>query len=74
MDTFFFIFRIREKHKDNQATLLQTQEALSLLGYHSSPKSPGIRILSIDGGGMRGIIALEALKLFEEKTGKPIHE
>lgn len=33
-----------------------------------------IRILSIDGGGVRGIIPLYVLKYFEEKSGKPISD
>jgi hypothetical protein len=41
---------------------VQCNEALALLGYFRPPPSRGIRILSIDGGGMRGFIALEALK------------
>ena len=39
------------------------QEVLGRLGYQERLKlSPGIRILSIDGGGMKGIMALEILK------------
>ena len=33
-----------------------------------------IKILSIDGGGIRGIIAAIILSIIEEKTGKPIAE
>ncbi|WP_414518954.1 patatin-like phospholipase family protein, partial [Nostoc sp. PCC 9305] len=32
-----------------------------------------VRILSIDGGGIRGILPLSILKYIEEKTGSPIH-
>jgi predicted acylesterase/phospholipase RssA len=39
------------------------------------PKDPRtIRILSLDGGGIRGLIALEVLRYLEEKSGKPIAE
>ena len=48
------ILRIKEKSKEIQETQLQANEVLALLGYHSPPKSNGIRILAIDGGGMRG--------------------
>ncbi|XP_014778854.1 calcium-independent phospholipase A2-gamma [Octopus bimaculoides] len=41
-------------------------EALSLVGYVSPPKGRGIRILSIDGGGTRGVIALETLCKLQE--------
>lgn len=32
------------------------------------------RILSIDGGGVRGIIPLKVLQYIEKKTGQPIHK
>ena len=45
------------------------------IGYQEQLKSsPGIRILSIDGGGMKGVIALEILRKLEKKTGKRIHQ
>ncbi len=37
------------------------------------PKNPEvIRILSLDGGGVRGLVSLEVLKSIENKSGKPI--
>lgn len=39
----------------------------------SSAQKP-IRILCIDGGGVRGIIPARILQEFEEKTGQPIHK
>mmetsp|Transcript_17871 Transcript_17871/g.15622 ORF Transcript_17871/g.15622 Transcript_17871/m.15622 type:complete len:88 (-) Transcript_17871:1101-1364(-) len=35
---------------------------------------PRVRLLCIDGGGIRGVIPLRILHEIEEKVGKPIHE
>ena len=58
----------------NESVRLQCNEALALIGYVSPPPKRGIRILSIDGGGMRGLIALEMLRTLEHFTGRRIHE
>ena len=67
------LLRLRQKttsHEIHSAT----NEALSLLGYASPVKGRGIRVLSIDGGGVRGILVIEMLKKLEELTGKRIQE
>ncbi|CAG9135674.1 unnamed protein product [Plutella xylostella] len=49
-------------------------EALALMGYTGPTKGPGPNILSIDGGGIRGLIAIEVLKHLERLTGKKVQD
>uniref|UniRef100_A0A8D3A6Y1 PNPLA domain-containing protein n=1 Tax=Scophthalmus maximus TaxID=52904 RepID=A0A8D3A6Y1_SCOMX len=49
-------------------------QALVLVGYHKPVKGRGIRILTIDGGGLRGLLALQTLQQLETLTGKPIYK
>ena len=58
----------------NPSVKIQVEEALDLLGHHNHLPGRGIRILCLDGGGMRGIVALEVLGALERTTGKRIHE
>uniref|UniRef100_A0A7E4VIG2 PNPLA domain-containing protein n=1 Tax=Panagrellus redivivus TaxID=6233 RepID=A0A7E4VIG2_PANRE len=62
------LLRIAETSID---TLLQEEarQVLALVGFSSPPKGKGIRILSIDGGGTRGILGLEVLDELEKQSG-----
>uniref|UniRef100_A0A8D0L6W8 Patatin like phospholipase domain containing 8 n=1 Tax=Sphenodon punctatus TaxID=8508 RepID=A0A8D0L6W8_SPHPU len=50
------------------------REALAIIGYTDPVKGWGIRVLTIDGGGTRGLVALQTLRKLEELTGKPVHQ
>lgn len=66
-----YLLRLRQAHDETiQAAV---REALALIGYNDPVKGRGIRVLTIDGGGTRGIVALQTLRKLEELTGKPIH-
>uniref|UniRef100_A0A671YJI2 Patatin like phospholipase domain containing 8 n=1 Tax=Sparus aurata TaxID=8175 RepID=A0A671YJI2_SPAAU len=54
-----------------QATV---REALALVGYTEPVKGRGIRVLTIDGGGTRGLLALQTLYKLQSLTGKRIHQ
>ncbi|KAM4734431.1 calcium-independent phospholipase A2-gamma-like [Anableps anableps] len=59
---------------NDQSLRAAVREALTLVGYHKPVKGRGIRILSIDGGGLRGVLALQTLQKLEALTGKPIYK
>ncbi|XP_073694153.1 calcium-independent phospholipase A2-gamma-like [Garra rufa] len=66
------LLRLRQARDANlQAAVRQ---ALALVGYTDPVKGRGIRVLSIDGGGTRGLVALQALHRLENLTGKPIYQ
>ncbi|XP_046444483.1 calcium-independent phospholipase A2-gamma-like isoform X2 [Daphnia pulex] len=67
---------LRLKHSIPRDELIQRQirEGLALLGYADPLPAKGIRILSIDGGGTRGLLALRILRHLEKISGKPIYE
>lgn len=72
------------RKKINELTLLtrnqdevlssRARQTLALIGYAEPPHSRGVRILSIDGGGTRGLVSMEILRHLEKYTNKKIHE
>lgn len=67
------VLKARSKSKHNSITD-SSREALALLGHVDPVPQMGVRVLSIDGGGIRGLLVLEMLKKLEEITGKRVNE
>ncbi|XP_063699605.1 calcium-independent phospholipase A2-gamma-like [Culicoides brevitarsis] len=65
--------RLRDKSQDN-FIVENTKLGLALLGHPPPLPSNGIRILSIDGGGIRGLMVMELLLKLEKLTGKKLFE
>nr|XP_057907514.1 calcium-independent phospholipase A2-gamma-like [Doryrhamphus excisus]XP_057907515.1 calcium-independent phospholipase A2-gamma-like [Doryrhamphus excisus] len=67
------LLRQRRVYRSDPALQRAIREALALIGYVDPIKGRGIRVLSIDGGGTRGVVPLQVLKILEAETGKKIH-
>ncbi|KAK3526672.1 hypothetical protein QTP70_030881, partial [Hemibagrus guttatus] len=65
---------LRLRQANDPSLKAAVREALTLVGYVDPVKGRGIRILSIDGGGTRGLVALQTLQKLEEMSGKPIYQ
>ncbi|KAG5830457.1 hypothetical protein ANANG_G00310830 [Anguilla anguilla] len=65
---------LRLRQAGDPALQAAVREALALVGYTDPVKGRGIRVLSIDGGGTRGLVALQTLRELEDLTGKPIYQ
>uniref|UniRef100_A0A8C5E2T2 Calcium-independent phospholipase A2-gamma-like n=1 Tax=Gouania willdenowi TaxID=441366 RepID=A0A8C5E2T2_GOUWI len=65
---------LRLKQATDPKLRAAVRESLTLLGHHQAVRGRGIRILSLDGGGLRGLLALQTLQKLEDLTGKRIHQ
>ncbi|KAL1501628.1 hypothetical protein ABEB36_006925 [Hypothenemus hampei] len=68
------LLRIKKKHASNEDIQSAVNVAFALLGHANAVAGQGIRILSIDGGGTRGVLVIEMLRKLEELSGKPVYE
>ncbi|XP_060807668.1 calcium-independent phospholipase A2-gamma [Amyelois transitella] len=69
------LLRVEHRLADECAELGgAVNEALSLLGHCPPPPAPGPRVLSLDGGGVRGLIALDVLRALELLSGRRVHQ
>uniref|UniRef100_A0A8C2KQ67 PNPLA domain-containing protein n=1 Tax=Cyprinus carpio TaxID=7962 RepID=A0A8C2KQ67_CYPCA len=50
------------------------RETLALIGYVDPVRGHGVRVLSIDGGGTKGLVPLQVLKQLEAQTGKRVNQ
>lgn len=67
------VLRLRQ-YCGHSTVAAAARETLSLLGYVDPPRGRGLRILSIDGGGTRGMLAIEFLRQLEIATGRRVYE
>lgn len=65
---------LRLRQTNDESLQAAVREALALIGYTDPVEGWGIRVLTIDGGGTRGLVALQTLRKLEELTGKPVHQ
>ncbi|KAM6425707.1 calcium-independent phospholipase A2-gamma [Rhynochetos jubatus] len=65
---------LRLRQASDESLQAAVRETLAIIGYTDPVKGWGIRVLAIDGGGTRGLVALQTLRKLEELTGKPVHQ
>ncbi|KAF1438668.1 Calcium-independent phospholipase A2-gamma, partial [Pygoscelis papua] len=65
---------LRLRQANDESLQAAVRETLAILGYTDPVKGWGIRVLTIDGGGTRGLVALQTLRKLEELTGKQVHQ
>ncbi|NXG60907.1 PLPL8 phospholipase, partial [Hemiprocne comata] len=65
---------LRLRQANDESLQAAVRETLAIIGYTDPVKGWGIRVLTIDGGGTRGLVALQTLRKLEELTGKRVHQ
>ncbi|NWU94591.1 PLPL8 phospholipase, partial [Upupa epops] len=65
---------LRLRQANDESLQAAVRETLAIIGYTDPVKGWGIRVLTIDGGGTRGLVALQTLRKLEELTGKQVHQ
>ncbi|KAM9292863.1 calcium-independent phospholipase A2-gamma isoform 2-T3 [Morus bassanus] len=65
---------LRLRQANDESLQAAVRETLAIIGYTDPVKGWGIRVLTIDGGGTRGLVALQTLRKLEELTGRPVHQ
>lgn len=65
---------LNQKGVRDESTENLTRQALATLGFAPPVRGTGVKLLSIDGGGTKGLVILEVLRHLEKITGKPIYQ
>ncbi|KOB75232.1 Phospholipase [Operophtera brumata] len=72
------LLRVQDRIRDESSAAREVNgivdEALALVGYCAPTHGPGPSVLSLDGGGIRGLIAIEVLRHLERLTGRRVDE
>nr|XP_018904670.1 PREDICTED: calcium-independent phospholipase A2-gamma-like isoform X1 [Bemisia tabaci] len=67
------LLQLQRRMKDDVSQAI-LRESLALVGYSPPLPKKGIRILCIDGGGIRGLVVIEILKELERLSGQKVHK
>ncbi|XP_016100675.1 calcium-independent phospholipase A2-gamma-like [Sinocyclocheilus grahami] len=68
------LLRCRRTFWMNEKLQEVIRETLALIGYVDPVRGCGVRVLSIDGGGTKGLVPLQVLKQLEAQTGKRVYQ
>jgi predicted acylesterase/phospholipase RssA len=70
-----FLESIKFETSSSNAISLASKRLMSTLGIHGGARSNGsIRILSLDGGGMKGLSTVRLLRRIEQLTKRPLRD
>ena len=70
----YLIAKEMKKPDLDDLTMSLSRETLTLAGHLSPINKRGVRILAIDGGGVRAVMTALILKRLQEECGVPLHE